>query len=165
MRAQQRCRYYTFEFDISSLQVTSSFTCSVASLSLLPDHYLPGHHTLHCKVLADLHFDWGGLSTCAVALTEKQKLFTTIPRRHRSRTPSERERVGQRYPNPNITGMLWHRCCEALLLKPSQSHVWVGVGFMPWNSPISDRSLWPMLLALLIPNPYTCSRPGGALPW
>jgi hypothetical protein len=44
-------------------------------------------------------------------------------RRHRSRTPSERERVEQRYPTPNATGRLWHKCGEAIVLKPAQSHV------------------------------------------
>ena len=42
---------------ISSLKVASSCACSVASLRLLPDHYLPGHPNLHCKVLAHHHFD------------------------------------------------------------------------------------------------------------
>ena len=56
MRAQQRADI-TFKLSVSSLQVASSFACSVASLSLFPDHYLPGHHNLHCKVLADHQFD------------------------------------------------------------------------------------------------------------
>jgi hypothetical protein len=47
----------TFEFIISSVQVASSFACSVESLSLLPDHYLPGHDNLHCKVFVDHQFD------------------------------------------------------------------------------------------------------------
>jgi hypothetical protein len=41
-------------------------------------------------------------------------IFTTVPRRHRSRTPSERERIGQTYPTPNTTGTLGHKCCEEL---------------------------------------------------
>jgi hypothetical protein len=49
-----------------------SFAFSVACCSLLPDHYLPGRRNLHCKVLADHQFDCGGLSACAVALTEMQ---------------------------------------------------------------------------------------------
>jgi hypothetical protein len=37
--------------------VASSFAGSVARLSLLPDHYLPLHHNLHCRVSADNQFD------------------------------------------------------------------------------------------------------------
>jgi hypothetical protein len=42
---------------ISSLQVTSGFACSVASLSLFPNHYLPGQHNFRCTVPADRQFD------------------------------------------------------------------------------------------------------------
>jgi len=42
---------------ISSLQAASGFACSVASLSLFPNHYLAGHHNFRCKVLADRQFD------------------------------------------------------------------------------------------------------------
>jgi hypothetical protein len=53
--------------------VACSFACSVASLSLVPDHYLPGHHNLQFKVVADHQFDSGELSSiCAVALIELQ---------------------------------------------------------------------------------------------
>ena len=58
-------------------------------------------------------------------------LFTTIPRRHRSRTPSGNEGLGQRYPNPSTTGRLWHKCREALALKPAKAYVWVGLVVMP----------------------------------
>jgi hypothetical protein len=71
----------TFELSISSLQAASSFACSVASLSLLPDHYLPGHHNLHWKVLADHRFDCGELPACAVALTEIQFSPPPFPER------------------------------------------------------------------------------------
>jgi hypothetical protein len=47
----------TFEFSVSSLQAASSFARSVASLRMVPDQYLPGHHKLHCKVSADHQFD------------------------------------------------------------------------------------------------------------
>jgi hypothetical protein len=47
----------TLELSISSLQVVSSFVCSVAILRLLPHHYLQGHHNLHCKVRPDQQFD------------------------------------------------------------------------------------------------------------
>ena len=50
-------------------------------------------------------------------------LFTTIPRKHKRRTPSERESVEQRYPTPNTRGSLWHKGCDALVLKLAQSHV------------------------------------------
>ena len=36
---------------------------------------------------------------------------------HRSQTPSERERVGQKYPTPNTTSRLWHKHCDAPVLK------------------------------------------------
>jgi len=41
----------------SSLQAASGFACSVASLSLFPNHHLPGHHNFRGKVLADRQFD------------------------------------------------------------------------------------------------------------
>jgi len=47
----------TFHLKISSLQAASAFACSVASLSLLPKHYLLGHHNFRCKALADRQFD------------------------------------------------------------------------------------------------------------
>jgi hypothetical protein len=46
-----------FHLRISSLQAASGFACSVASLSLFPYHYLPGHHNFRCEVLADHQFD------------------------------------------------------------------------------------------------------------
>jgi len=44
-------------------QVVLSFACSVASLSLSPSHYLPGHPHLRRGVLADYLFGKGSPST------------------------------------------------------------------------------------------------------
>ena len=53
-----------FRPSVSSLQVASSFACSVTSLSHSPDFQLPGCYHLHGKNLADHQFDRGGPSTC-----------------------------------------------------------------------------------------------------
>ena len=75
----RRDAFVAFGFSISSLQVASGFACSVASLSLCPDHYLPGVHNLHCKHLADHQFDWGESSTCSEAHARIQHIPPPSP--------------------------------------------------------------------------------------
>jgi hypothetical protein len=57
----------------------------------------------------------------------------------------------------------WHKCREALVLKPAKSYVWVGLVLMPWKSSLSDRNLWPALLALLIQKPIDLQPPGRSI--
>ena len=57
---------------IPSLQVSPSFTSSVASLSRCPSCQLPGWHSLHCGILADYLLDWGRVSTCSAGHTKLQ---------------------------------------------------------------------------------------------
>ena len=54
-----------FKAIILSLQAGLSFACSVASLSLCPNPYLPGYLSLRRGILADCLLDQGGLSTCS----------------------------------------------------------------------------------------------------
>jgi hypothetical protein len=75
-----------------------SFACSVACISLFPDHYLPGRHNLHCKVLAYHQFDCGELSACAVALTEMQFSPTPFPEGTGVELPVRGEEFGRDIP-------------------------------------------------------------------
>ena len=50
-------------------QVVLSFACSLASLSLSPSHYLPGHPRLRRGVLADYLFGKGSPSTWCTGRT------------------------------------------------------------------------------------------------
>ena len=70
----------------------------MVGLSLFPDHYLPGHHNLHCKVLADHHFDRGELSSCAVALTEIQISPPPFPEGTGVELPERGKELGRDIP-------------------------------------------------------------------
>jgi hypothetical protein len=112
-----------FEISFSSLQVASRVACSVASLSLVPNHYLPGHHNLHCKVFADHKFDCGELSACAVALTEIQFCPPPFPEGTGVELPVRGKELGRDIPLQTRQVGFGHKCYKALVLKPGQSHV------------------------------------------
>jgi len=57
-----------FRVIVLSLPVVPSFACSVASLGLIPEHYLPADSNLHCHHLAAYWLDVGDPSTHHVGL-------------------------------------------------------------------------------------------------
>jgi hypothetical protein len=120
-----------FEFSTSSLQVVSSFACSVASLRVLPDYYLPGHHNLHCKVFADHQFYCGELSTCAVAITEIPFSWTPFPAGTGFKLPARGKELGRDIPLQTRRVGFGIGARRPLVMKPLQSHVSAGQFVMP----------------------------------